>query len=145
MRPRRAPAWAPPARAPSFRPRAGSPAGWRRPSTLRSACQARIRAVTQARVHNSSANMAGKYGLDWDREETDHMTTTTRILFAAAALALPFAAAAQSNDAKYCKALSDTYRQTVAKDTTPNADVPWRWRNATPVTPPSAFPSSKRP
>jgi hypothetical protein len=68
--------------------------------------------------------MAGKYGLDWDREETDHMTTMTKVLLAAAAFALPFAAAAQSNDAKYCKALSDTYRQTVAKDTTPNADVP---------------------
>ena len=36
----------------------------------------------------------------------------------------PFTATAQSNDAKYCKALSDTYRKTLAREATPRAEVP---------------------
>jgi hypothetical protein len=44
-------------------------------------------------------------------------------LIAGMALA-PFAAFGQSADAKYCQALSDLYRRTSPKDSTPDAEVP---------------------
>ena len=60
------------------------------------------------------------------------MTTMTKFLMAcstialplAAAAVLPFAAAAQSNDAGYCEALSTAYRSTLPKGTDPTATVP---------------------
>ena len=52
------------------------------------------------------------------------MTPMTKGLVAYLALSLPFTAFAQSADAKYCQALADVYRKTVAHDTTPNAAVP---------------------
>ena len=41
-----------------------------------------------------------------------------------AAIALPFTAFAQSADTKYCQALSESYRNTIAKTATPNNQVP---------------------
>ena len=41
-----------------------------------------------------------------------------------AALALPFAAFAQSSDADYCNKLSATYRSGVMANSTPQAQVP---------------------
>jgi len=41
-----------------------------------------------------------------------------------AALALPFAAFAQSSDADYCNKLSATYRSVVMNNATPDATVP---------------------
>jgi hypothetical protein len=52
------------------------------------------------------------------------MTTLAKILISCTALALPFAASAQSNDAKYCQALTETYRNSVPKTATPDAVVP---------------------
>ena len=52
------------------------------------------------------------------------MTPTTKALVAFFAIGVPFTAVAQSADAKYCQALADVYRKTVAHDTTPNAAVP---------------------
>jgi hypothetical protein len=64
----------------------------------------------------------------WHAEAIDErrpiMTPTTKLLVACLALGLPFTAFAQSADAKYCQALADVYRKTVAHDTTPNAEVP---------------------
>ena len=41
-----------------------------------------------------------------------------------AVTALPVAAAAQSNDFAYCKALTDAYRHTASPHATPAVDVP---------------------
>jgi hypothetical protein len=52
------------------------------------------------------------------------MTPATKLLIACLALGLPFTAFAQSADAKYCQALANVYRNAVAHDTSPNAEVP---------------------
>ena len=52
------------------------------------------------------------------------MTPKTKALVACFVFGLPSTAFAQSADAKYCQALADVYRKTVAHDTTPNAAVP---------------------
>ena len=52
------------------------------------------------------------------------MSTIAKILIGCAAVALPFAATAQSNDVGYCQALSKTYRDTVSRTQTPNLVVP---------------------
>jgi hypothetical protein len=52
------------------------------------------------------------------------MTSAIKLPITCLVLALPLAAAAQSDDAKYCAALSDLYRKTIARESTPNAEVP---------------------
>jgi len=59
------------------------------------------------------------------------MTGMTKLLIVCSTIALPLAvaalplaAAAQSTDAGYCEALSDTYRNTVPKTASPTASVP---------------------
>jgi hypothetical protein len=59
------------------------------------------------------------------------MTAMTKLLIACTAIALPLAvsivpltAAAQSADAAYCKALSNTVRNTVPKGQSPTVAVP---------------------
>jgi hypothetical protein len=59
------------------------------------------------------------------------MTALTKVLIACTAIALPLAAsmvplsaAAQSPDTAYCKALSDTVRNTIPKGQSPTVSVP---------------------
>ena len=52
------------------------------------------------------------------------MTTMTKFLAAWMTVALPFAAAAQPNDAAYCSALSNTYRHTSPKGAAPTVTIP---------------------
>lgn len=51
------------------------------------------------------------------------MRTTAKILIAGALLVLPFVGSAQADDARYCQALSKTYRDT-AVTSAPNLVVP---------------------
>ncbi len=52
------------------------------------------------------------------------MRIKTAVVIAGLALSAPLAAFAQSADAKYCNALIDKYRNTVAKTADPAAEVP---------------------
>lgn len=52
------------------------------------------------------------------------MTTIAKLAIAGALAALPLAATAQSSDAAYCETLSQLYRKTAAKHSTPAAAVP---------------------
>lgn len=52
------------------------------------------------------------------------MTTMTKILIACSVITLPFTAFAQSADAKYCRALTDSYRETYSRSQNPVAEVP---------------------
>lgn len=51
------------------------------------------------------------------------MTTMTKILIACSVITLPLTAFAQSDDARYCHALSETYRLTAARSEV-DAEVP---------------------
>jgi hypothetical protein len=58
------------------------------------------------------------------RKELNIMTTMTKFLAGCMTVALPFAAAAQANDAGYCSALSNTYRHTAPKGAVPTVSIP---------------------
>jgi len=52
------------------------------------------------------------------------MNTLAKILIGCTVVALPFAATAQSSDAKYCQALTDAYRQSIPNGVNSDAVVP---------------------
>jgi hypothetical protein len=52
------------------------------------------------------------------------MTAAVKVLAVCSLLAAPIVASAQSSDADYCRALAETYRNTVPTTADPNAIVP---------------------
>jgi hypothetical protein len=59
-----------------------------------------------------------------DRKEIDIMTAMTKVLLCSTVLVLPFTAVAQSDDAKYCHALSEAYRHGTSRKIYPPVEVP---------------------